>query len=628
MPSQNLRITELDFDTIKQNFITYLRGQDQFTDYNFEGSGLSILLDILAYNTTYMGFYANMLANEAYIDTAVKRSSVVSLAKHLGYTTKSAQGATALVTIEAIVPSNVTPPSGITMPAYSVFGSGGFNSNASFTFFNTEEMIATADNNGRFIYNNVQLKEGSINRTIFTVNSGIEDQRFIIPNVNIDMSTLIVTVQKSATDTTSTVYIPAVNYTTITGVDPVYFTQETDGELYEVYFGEGNIGLPVQDGNVIICDYLICNGSDANGLSQFTLQSVLTSLDDATTFSSVVTTLNNASGGSEIEDIDSIRFFAPKAWTSQNRLVTMDDYQHFIQNNLPNVESVAVWGGETNVPPQYGKVFISLKPLTGFKFSDVAKTNFANDFIQPRSLVSILPEFVDPEYIRLGVDTLVRYDPNLTVKTQDQIVGLVRTTIQGYFDTTLERFNQNFYFSKLAAAIDASDPSIVSNITGITVQKRVMPALFSKIGYTIDFGPNKLHPSTLITSNFDVVINSSEYVNCHFEDLPDQLNFSTSYNGSGTVNLVSSLGVVLLSNLGTIDYATGLITINALEFIDAKANDGSVVFTAQLQESSLDVFVVRNNIIILDDTIADPLAGLKTNGLIVAATTQTQIDDL
>jgi hypothetical protein len=625
MPSQNLRVSELDFDTIKQNLITFLRSQSEFTDYNFEGSGLSVLLDILSYNTAYMGFYANMLANEAFIDTAVKRSSVVSLAKHLGYTPKSAQGATAVVDIEAIIPSNVTAPSGITLPAYSVFGSGGLNATSAYSFFNTEELIATSDNSGRFIFQNVQLKEGSINRTRFIVNSGVEDQRFVIPNVNVDMSTLVVTVQKSQSDTTSKVYIPAVNYTTITGNDPVYFTQETDGQLFEVYFGEGNVGLPVQDGNVIICDYLICNGSAANGLSQFTLQSTLQSLDDATTFASVITTTNNASGGDEIETVDTIRFFAPKAWTSQNRLVTMDDYTHFIQNNLPNVESVAVWGGETNVPPQYGKVFISLKPLTGFKFSDVAKTNFANDYISPRSLVSVIPVFVDPEYIRLGVNTLVRYDPNLTTKTQDQIVGLVRTTIQSYFNNTLEKFNQNFYFSKLAAAIDAADPSLVSNITQITVQKRIVPSLFSKIGYTIDFGPNKLHPSTLTSSNFDVVINSSEYVNSHFEDLPDQLNFSTSYSGSGTIRLVSSSGTVLLSNLGTIDYATGLITINPMEFIDAKANDGTIVFTVTLQESSLDVFVVRNNIIILDDTIADPLAGLDTNGLVVAATTQAQI---
>ena len=393
MPAQNTKITELDFDSIKANLKAFLQANPEFSDYNFEGSALSLLLDLLAVNTHYMGFYANMQANEPFLDTAVKRSSVVSIAKHLGYTPRSAIGSRALVDIEAIITVDDTPPPGITLPAYTVFGSSGLNTSSSFVFYNEEEAVTSADEDGRYWFRNVYIKEGSIAQTRFRVDTSNEDQTFVIPNSRIDTSSLRVTVQNSSTDTTQFVYNPATDYTQVAGTDLVYFLQEVDGEKFEIYFGDDNVGKAVADGNIIICEYLVVAGDVPNGLSSFSVQGTLPATDDSNqTFAARVTTIEAAAGGSEIETTDSIRFYAPKSWTSQNRLVTKDDYTHYILNNLPNVESVSVWGGEDHVPPTYGKVFISLKPLSGFKFSDTAKKNFEDNYLRQRSQGPQIPE--------------------------------------------------------------------------------------------------------------------------------------------------------------------------------------------------------------------------------------------
>lgn len=620
MPAQNQKITELDFDTIKANLKAYLKSQDEFSDYNFEGSALNMILNVLANNTHYMGFYANMLANETFLDTAVKRGSVVSIAKHFGYTPRSAIGATAVVDIEAILEDGDTPPPGITLPAYTVFGSSGTSANNTFTFYNLEEKVTSADGDGRYWFRNVEIKEGSLSQTRFLVDTSNEDQVFIIPNKRIDTTTLRVTVQTSATDTTQVVYTPATNYTQITGTDTVYFLQEVDGEKFEIYFGDDQVGKAVVDGNIIICEYLICAEDEPNGLYRFSVQGTLPATDDSgETFAARVTTIDAAAGGSKIESIDSIRFYAPKSWTAQNRLVTKSDYEHYILNNLPNVESVSVWGGEDNVPPQYGKVFISLKPLTGFKFSDIAKKNFKDNFLSDRSLVSIIPEFVDPEYNYVGVETAVKYDATKTTKTADAIVNIVRTAIQNFFDNVLEKYNTNFHFSQLSRVIDDADPSIVSNLTVITVQKRMTPNLFRKIGYSVSFAPNKIHPSTLSTTFFNLVIDNNEYTKIRIVDKPDDANFSSSFYGTGVLQLADENGTIVRTSVGTINYATGDITINAIEIIDALTDDGLIRFTCQLQEASRDVDVARNNIVVLDDTTIDASVGLNKNGLVVTA---------
>lgn len=620
MPAANIKITSLDFDQIKASLIAYIQADPAFTDYNFAGSGLNTIIDILAANTHYQAFYANMLANEGFLDTAVKRSSIVSRAKELGYTPRSAIGSTALVDIQVLLGNNPAP-AGVQLDASTAFGSSGLNQESSYTFYNTEAMVATADGNGQYWFRDVTIKEGSPNRTRFIVDLGNVDQKFILPNQRIDMSTLVVQVQNSLSDNTTVTFTPATNYTAITTTDPVYFTQEVDGELFEIYFGDGNVGLAVEDGNIIICTYMVVAGEGANGLSSFSITGgTLRATDSGNTFDSRVDTINDSAGGSAIEAADSIRFNAPKAWTAQNRLVTKNDYQHYLLNTIPNVESVAVWGGEDNVPPVYGKVFISLKPLSGYVFSDVAKQNIEDNIIRIKSLVSIIPTFLDPEYIYVGVDTTINYDGSTTNKTDNAVVNVVSAAIRSYFDSNLEKFGTNFYYSKLVSAIDASDPSIVSNNTRITLQKRMVPSLFRTIGYTITFAPNRIHPSSLQTSWFSCVLNGHQYDLVQFKDLPDQLNYSTSYNGSGTLQLYDSAGRLVLSSVGTINYATGVIEVSPIELIGVEANDSTIRFTVYLQEETLDIEALRNNIIVLDDTTADPLAGVLNNGLVVTAT--------
>jgi len=618
MAANNLKISSLDFDQIKSSIIAYLSADPAFTDYNFAGSGLNTLIDLLVSNTHYQAFYANMMVNEGFLNTMVKRSSVASRAAELGYTPKSAVGAEATVDIQVLLGSN-PPPAGVYLPAATAFGSSGLNQASGYTFYNSTSMVATADINGQYWFRNVIIKEGSPNRTRFLVDTSNPDQAFILPNVRTDTTTLKVSVQKSATDTTQTTFNLANNYTSVTGTDPVYFLEEVDGEKFRIYFGDGNIGLPVVNGNIIICEYMVCGSTGANGISKFSIGASLSATDSGNSFRTRVDTVAAAAGGSDIESIDSIRFYAPKAWTAQNRLVTKDDYEHYILNIVPNIESVSVWGGENNIPPQYGKVFISLKPLSGFTFSDVAKANIAANFINNKSLVSIIPTFIDPEYIHVGVETSVKYNAQITNKTDNAVATVVAAAIQSFFNNEMEKFGKNFYFSQLVNAIDNSDPSIVGSLTSVTLQKRLVPSLFRTIGYTVTFAPNKIHPSKLSTSWFSCVINGHQYDKVQFTDLPDQLNFSSSYNGSGALQLRDSSGNLILANVGTIDYATGIITVSPLELIAVEANDGTIRFTVYLQEDSLDVVTVRNNIIVLDDTVADPLAGMNVNGLVVTA---------
>jgi hypothetical protein len=618
MPAANVQITSLDFDQIKSSLLAYLRADSTFTDYNFAGSGLNTLVDLLTANTHYQAFYANMLANEGFLDTAVKRSSVVSRAKELGYTPRSTIGATALVNIQALLGGN-SPPAGVYLPARTVFGSAGLNQSSGFSFYNDSSMVATADGGGQYWFRNVTIKEGSPNRSRFLVNTSNVDQKFILPNIKIDTSTLRVSVQASTTDTTTIVFTPALNYTTITGIDPVYFLQEVDGELFEIYFGDGNIGLPLDNNNIVICEYMVVAGETANGLSTFSIPGALLATDSGNTFRTRVDTISDSAGGSAIESVDSVRFYAPKAWTSQNRLVTKDDYEHYLLNNVPNVESVSVWGGEDNLPPIYGKVFISLKPNSGYVFSDVAKGNIETNLLKIKSLVSIIPTFLDPEYIHVGVVSEVNYRGTVTNKTDNAIALVATDTIRAYFTNNLERFNANFYFSQLVASIDLSDPAIISNNTQVTLQKRLVPSLFRTIGYTVAFTPNKIHPSKLVTSWFSCVLGGHQYDTVQFKDVPDIENFSTSYEGSGTLQLCDSSNNIILTNVGTINYATGVIKIEPIEFIGVDSNDNTIRFTVYLQEDSLDVETVRNNIVVLDDTAADPLAGIFNNGLIVSA---------
>jgi hypothetical protein len=388
---KRLRVTELDFDAIKSNLKTYLKAQNEFKDYDFEGSGMSVLLDTLAYNTHYLGFNANMLANEMFLDSASLRSSVVSHAKTLGYETTSVRAPYATINVSLSTTANTKTMSAGTAFTTSIDGT-------SYQFVTIADV--TSSNTGNAIpFDSVNVYEGTYVTTRYTVDSSDVDQRFLVNNPNADTSTLTVKIQTSASDTTTTTYTKATDITQLTSNSTVYYLQETDSGKYEVYFGDGIVSKSLADGNIVILQYVVTNKTEANGALSF---SSPTSIDSVTSIT--VTTVASATGGSEAESIDSIKLQAPLDYAAQGRCVTVDDYKTYTKKLFANTQAVSVWGGEdgsydtsTGVSsnPEYGKVFISIKSTTGENLTTVQKSNLVAAFA-PFKVASITPVVVDP----------------------------------------------------------------------------------------------------------------------------------------------------------------------------------------------------------------------------------------
>jgi hypothetical protein len=484
MASSNavLRIAELDFDTIKSNLRDYLRNQNQFTDYDFEGSGLNILLDVLAYNTHYMAYYLNMVGNEAFLDSASIRGSVVSHAKHLNYVPSSTKAATATVNI---VVQDTTPTSGassITLPAYSTFQSEQIDG-VNYTFVNTDSYQASLNiSSGTYTFANVEIKQGEVFTYNATVDATNTRRRFRIPSANIDTSTLIVTVYNSSLDTTRNTYVLADDATELNSNSKVYFLEEGDNFEYTIYFGDGYLGKNLDNDNIISLKYLSTDGESSNKANSFTLVSSLGSYSNV-----VVNSVSASSGGSSRDTIDRIKFLAPKFYTAQNRAVTKEDYGTLLLKDYPNIETISVWGGEENDPIVYGKIFISMKPKSGYVITDIEKDRIVSEIIANRNVLTITPEIVDPNYLYLKLDVTVNYDSTQTTNDQVTLKQIVKNTIASYNDTELEQFNSTFRTSKLQSLIDSADQSFLGSDLSIIAQKRFEPTLNTSKNYTIDF---------------------------------------------------------------------------------------------------------------------------------------------
>jgi hypothetical protein len=474
----NLRITELDFDQIKTNLKTFLQAQDEFTDYDFEGSGLSVLLDVLAYNTHYNAFLANMLMNEMFLDSAVKRTSAVSIAKHLGYTPASVRGSTANIGVVVTSPTGL--PNTLTMDRYTQFTStiGG----TAYTF-STNQALTAARSGSTYTFSDVDIVEGTLLSYSYAVSDITPDAKYEIPSLNVDTTTLQVTVQTSASDTTSSVYTLATDITGVDDTSKVFFLEENSNGKYQIYFGDGVIGKQLSVGNLININYIVSTGSITNVSSTSTQSfSAITSIGGSS--SVVVSTNSNSTGGADAETITSIKFNAPKVNASRNRAVTSIDYESLILSNYSGAEAVSVWGGEENVPPYYGKVMISLKPFSGFTISDTVKNNIKNDILKSKQVLAITPVFVDPEYFYVNITADVKYYSALTTLTSGAIKTLVEGTIATYFSTELQKFNKTYNNSKLISLILAANTAINSVIITIKLQKRVVPILSTDNSFT------------------------------------------------------------------------------------------------------------------------------------------------
>jgi hypothetical protein len=614
---RSIDISELDFDQIKNNLKAFLQDQDQFTDYDFEGSALSVLLDVLAYNTHYNAYLANMLANEMFLDSAVKRSSAVSIAKHLGFTPASTRSARSTVDITVNGPTD--NPSTLTLNAKTPFSTT--ISGNTFTFYNLDA-ITIVPTNSTYVFDDVVLVEGSLANFTFAVNQPGPDEKYEIPDTNIDTSTLKVTVQDSVSNTTAVTYTLTTDTTNVTSTSKVFFLEENPLGRYEIFFGDGVVGKKLTNGNLINIQYLRSSGVNANTSNNTSIAFTTDAIGCSRNV--VISVSSNPSSGADRDTITDIKFKAPRVNAARNRAVTASDYEALITANFSDAESVSVWGGEDNDPPYFGKVLISLKPYDGFTISQATKDNIKNTILSNKKVLSIQPEFIDPEYFFVNMVVNINYDSTATTKTSSEIDTIVRNTISNYFSTELQKFNKDFYKSRLIKNILDSDSSIVSVIILIKLQKRLILQLNSLNTFvseeSIKF-ENSISPGTLSSSRF-FTISGNATVLSKITDIPSTM--PPSDTGTGTLVIRNALtNTTLNANIGTVNYATGEVSINGFTPTSLPNSINDFRITASIQEQAHNLIVNRNQILILDNTVSNPAAG-RDAGLTVNVTSVTQ----
>jgi hypothetical protein len=477
-----LRISELDFDSIRYNLKTFLKSQNEFADYDFEGSGLAVLLDLLAYNTHYMGYYLNMVGSEMFLDTAQIRSSILSHAKHLNYLPSSMKGSetTVNVIITPTAPEDTSATS-LLLPKFTKFVSEPVDGkNYVFSTVNANTAIKLA---GKFTFSNVVIRQGEPASQQYVYDGSTST--FLIPSANVDTETITVAVRESVTNTSTQIYNRAQDLTEVRADTPCYYLEENSdyNGKYNVIFGDGVLGKSLINGNIVIVSYLDTAGPAANKANSFSNMQTISGY--ATNIS--VQSISPAYGGAAKESLEDIRFRAPIFYTTQNRAVTKTDYETILLKDYPNVDSISVWGGEEEVNPVYGKVYISLKPKENFAISIKEKERIANEIIKNRSILTVTPEIVDPDYTYILTVNTVYYNPALTSLDESSLAELVKTTILDYNDKELNTFSSSFRISKLEKSIDDIDVSIKSNDVKVFIQKRIIPTLNESKNYTINF---------------------------------------------------------------------------------------------------------------------------------------------
>ena len=590
-----INVTSLNFDNIKESMKTYIASKPEFTDYNFEGSTISMLLDLLAYNTYQNAFYTSMVGNEMFLDSALLRDSVVSRAKMLNYVPRSARGASTTLTVE-ITPTGA--PDSVTVAKDSEFSATidgeayKFVTPQAYSFSSTDNYSGT-----------ITITEGRPVAHRFTVNTN-SPVRYILPNENVDTTSITVDVQTSSSDASSVRYNLASDITEVQANSAVYFLQEVEDSQYEITFGDDVIGQAPVDANIVIANYRICNGTDGNGVSSFTSPSTLGG-------SSTFTTLVDAatSGGANNETIESIKFNAPKNYETQNRAVLAEDYKRLILRDNGDVQSISVWGGEENNPPIYGKVYISIKPTIGNTISSQRKTEITTE-LKKYNVLSIDPEFVDATFLYIRPTVEVRYDSKTTTLTGPQVQTKVLNAITNFESTKLGTFdNKTFRYSQFVKAIDAADSSIVSNLTTIQIEKRFVPSLTNSTTYNVSFSnalhnPHAGHRYAISSSAFTYRGNTS-----YFDD-----------DGSGNLRIYyitgSNTRVYTNETAGVVNYRTGLVTINS--FLPSAFVGSSLSIFADSADD--DVNAIRNQILLIAGANVTLIDDATT---LVAATTVT-----
>ena len=567
--ADRLRITELDFDTIKQNLKTFLNQQSEFTDYDFEGSGLSVLLDILAYNTHYQAYYLNMVANEAFMDTALLRESVISHAKTLGYVPYSRKAPRAVINFTANTNSNTS--STLTLPKGFRFLSNDIDG-ISYSFVTLAETKVTKSNTS-FSFVNLPIYEGQLVTYSYNHNQATNPKQiFTLPDDSVDTTTISITVQPSSTNTEISVYSLATDASNTNTQSEVFYLQEGKAQQYQIYFGDNVIGKKLPDGAIVNISYLVTNGDASNKANNFVATGTVTDSLNNTLSNFVIDPVSEAAGGSDRESVDNIKFAAPLQFTTQNRLVTFKDYETYIQKSYPAITSVSVWGGEDETPPTFGTVYVALRPKENYYLSDTEKQRIIDEIIKPKAVVAVQTIIRDPEYLYLLISADVSYDKNKTTLTEEQLKTAIRNAILQYKTTYLDKFSGKFVESRVQDAIDAIDRNAILGSTIVTrVQKRITPDVTAAVPYTIDFGVplrrgtigNKLESTFFTVADAEGIDRSVQ-----FDEIPQ------SFSGISAVKVINpgqgyiSQPTVTIEGDGEGANAVAVIVNGAIQSID------------------------------------------------------------
>ena len=617
MPLVNF--SNLDFAQIKTTLKEYLKANSNFTDYDFEGSNLSSIIDVLAYNTYITSYNANMITNEVFIDSATLRENVVSLARNIGYVPRSRKAATSSISFFVDCSGVIPTPATLTLKKGPIASSEGAFGGQSFIFSILED-ITVPVNDGIAYFDDIIISEGTLLTSNFTYSGRNPNQKFILPNSGIDTALLSVTVKGNQQSTTSTKYTTQDSLLDVKSDSKVYFLQEIENERYEIFFGDGIFGKKLEEGNFITINYITCNGDSANGVNQFQFSGKLTYTRNSqeytvTTGISLLTTGVTAQGGEVIESVDSVKKFAPRIYASQNRALTANDYETLIPSKIyPETESISVFGGEELVPPQYGKVFISIKPRTGDFLPNLIKENIKMR-LKKYAVAGIVPEILDLKYLYIEVDSKVYYNSNMA-PSSEFVSTLVQENTTKYSESTeLNRYGARFKYSKFLSIIDDSSEAVTSNITTVQMRRDLRVALNSFAEYQIGFG-NEFYIKSMdgynIKSSAFKTTDSTDDV--YLSDIPNTNRETGSLFLFTLPDAGSTNPTIIKRNVGNINYKKGIITINPINIISGKLKDGQTIVELSACPKSNDVIGLQDLYLQLDisnstfDTVVDEIA--------------------
>ena len=580
MANNKINVSDLDFDLIKTSLKEFLKGQNEFTDYDFEGSGLSVLLDVLAYNTHYNAMYTNMAVNEMFLDSASKRDSVVSIANNYGYLPTSRTAAQAKISLQVPFGSNTSRT--LSLPKYSPFSAT--VAGVEYTFFTTSESIGVRnESSSLYEFSSINLYEGTPVIERFNI---LDESKIILQNKNIDVSTVKVSVQ-DPTSLLTTVYKYSEKVLNLNSLSEVFFIREIEGEQYQIYFGKDNLGKEPAIGSVVTVEYIVTNGAVANGIKLFTYNGP--SLGAIP----VITVLQVATGGREAETVDEIKYNVSHKYKVQDRAVTSTDYADIIKTNYPDIDSINCWGGESMSPPMYGKVYVCIKPKSSLFLTSSEKNYIIESIIKPKAMLGIFPSLIDPTYNTIQLETTVFYNPNLTNKSLSQIENSVRQAIVDYNEVYLQKFDGVLRYSRLTRAIDDADSAIINNVTTVTL-RRIVDVVFNlSTSYTVQLS-NAIYKSgvaeeSVMTTGF--YVNNQETI--HYIDDDGAGNLRLFY-----YNPLDYTKVFVNSKIGTVNYDTGELKINSLFVSGLTGSDFEFIIKPQ----SDDIISKHNQIVNIDTT--------------------------